>query len=121
MVMAALKNRRIELMRDLNDQDELDVLRNAVKTRRESAEQFAKGGRPELAQKELDEIALLDRYLPKQLDEATTRASIESIVAEQGLKDPKQLGIVMKALMAKHPGLVDGKLAQRIAGEYLKG
>lgn len=121
MVIAGFKNRRIELMRDLTDQDEIEVVRGAVKTRKESADQFQKGGRPELAAKELAEIALLEGYLPKQLDEATTRASVAAIVAELGLTEPKQLGAVMKALQAKHPGLVDGKLAQRVAGEFLRG
>lgn len=121
MAIAAFKNRRIELMRDLTEQDELEVVRTAVKSRRDSAAQYAKGGRPELERKELDEIAILERYLPRQLDEAATRAAIANIVREQGLTEPKQLGTLMKALMAKHPGLVDGKLAQRLAGEFLKG
>jgi uncharacterized protein len=121
MAIAGLKNRRIELMRDLTEQDELDVVRSAVKTRKESAEQYEKGGRPELAQKELSEIAVLERYLPSQLDEARTREAIAAIVKEQGLTEKRQLGVVMKGLQARHPGQIDGKLAQRLAGEFLTG
>lgn len=121
MLISAFKNRRIELMRDLTEQDELEVLRTGVKSRRDSAEQYGKGGRPELQKKELAEIEILERYLPRQLDEDATRVAIARIVDEQGLSDPKQLGQLMKALMAAHPGLIDGKLAQKVAADYLKG
>jgi len=119
MVLADLKNRRIELGRDLSQDDELGVLTRGVKSRVESAEQFDAGGRPELAEKERGEIAVIERYLPEQLSEEDVRGLVQAVVAELGLTEKKQLGQVMKTMMARHKGQVDGKLVQKLAGELL--
>jgi uncharacterized protein YqeY len=119
MVVAALKNRRIELGRDLDDQAVLGVLTSAVKTRQDSAEQYDSAGRPELAEKERAEIAVVQAYLPSQLSEDETRAVVEAAIAELGATTEQDLGKVMKAVMARHKGAVDGKTVQRLAAERL--
>ena len=119
MVLAALKNKRIELGEDLGEEQELEVLGQAVKSREDSAEQYARAKRSDLEQKERAEIEIIRRYLPRQLSEQETRAIVEQLVAELGLESRKELGVLMKAVMARHRSQVDGKLVQRIAAELL--
>ncbi len=121
MVIAGFKNKRIELGRDLTEAEELDVVRYSVKTRKDSAEQYAKAGRPELAEKEQAEVAVLEGYLPTQVSEDEAREVVRSIAAELAISDPKQMGQLMKAVMQRLGGRLDGKLAQRLAGEVLRG
>lgn len=119
MVVAALKNRRIELGRDLEEADELAVLQKAVKTRKDSVDQYVEAGREELAAKERAEIAVIERYLPAQMSEEDVRAVVAKAIADVGATSKKEMGQVMKAVMAEHKGVVDGKTVQRIAGELL--
>lgn len=119
MVMAALKNKRIEVGQDLDDAAQLAVLTSAAKTRADSAQQYDDAGRPELAEKERAEIAIIQAYLPRQLDEGEVRAIVEGKIAELELSSKKEMGQLMKAVMADHKGTVDGKLVQRLAGELL--
>lgn len=119
MLLAALKNKRIETGQDLDEAAERGVLATAAKTRAESVEQYEQGGRPELAEKERAEIEVIQGYLPKQLDEAETYALVEAKIAELGLSSKQDIGKLMKAIMAEHRGAVDGKLVQRQAGELL--
>jgi uncharacterized protein YqeY len=119
MVLADMKNRRIELGKDLDEAEVEAVLRRGVKTRTESAEQYDAGARPELAEKERAEIAVLEGYLPKQMGEDEVRQAVKEAIAETGASSRKDTGAVMKALMAKHKGRVDGKLANRILAELL--
>ena len=119
MVLAAFKNRRIELGRDLEEADALAVLLSAVKSREDSARQYADAGRADLAEKERAEIDVVRGYLPRQLDEAETTALVESKIAELGVTSKQDIGRLMKAVMAEHKGRVDGKLVQRLAAERL--
>ena len=119
MVLAALKNRRIELGRDLEDADELAVVSSAVKSRQDSAQQYDDAGRAELAEKERAEIEVIQGYLPRQLSEEETRTIVTELVAELGVTQKQELGKVMKAVMARYKGQIDGKLVQRIAAESL--
>jgi uncharacterized protein YqeY len=97
MMKAALKNKQIELGKPLEDADAVAVLRTLVKQRHDSVEQFRKGGRDELADKEEAEIKIIEGYLP-------------AAITETGAATPKELGKVMKAVMAKLAGKnVDGK------------
>lgn len=121
MVIAGFKNRRIELGRDLTDDDRLAVVVKAVKSRQESAVEYTKADRAELAAKELAEVAVLEGYLPAQLSEDDLRADLAAMIGELGLEGPKQMGQLMKAVKAKHGAAVDGKLASRLAGELLRG
>ncbi len=119
MVLADLKNRKIELGRELEDEEVLVAIGKAKKSRLDSAEQYKEANRPELEEKERAEIAVIDGYLPQELGEDQTREIVAGIVAELGLTEKKQMGQVMKAVMAKHKGVIDGKLVQRFAGELL--
>jgi uncharacterized protein YqeY len=119
MVVAAVKAREIDSDRALTDEDVLDAVRYAVKTRTDSAEQFEAAGRAELAAKERREIEVLSRYLPRQLSEEQTRELVQRLIAETGAASKRDLGQVMKAVMADHKGQVDGKLVQRLAAELL--
>ena len=119
MVLSAVKGREIDSNRDLSDDEVLALVASGVKTRRESIDQYEKAGRADLAERELAEIAVLEPYLPQQLSEEETRKVVEGLVQELGLQSKAETGKLMKALMAAHKGVVDGKLAQRIAGELL--
>jgi uncharacterized protein len=119
MVIAAVKSREIELDRPANDADVLELLRHAVKTRTDSAQQFEAAGRTDLATKERREIAILTTYLPQQLNEDQTRSLVQRLIAETGASSKRDLGKVMKAVLAGHKDQVDGKLVQRLVGELL--
>ena len=119
LLLSELKNKQVEVNRELAPEEELAVLQRAVKMRQESIEQFKKGGREDLVSRESSELAVIQGYLPKQLSEAEARAAVESLLAELGTRSKKDFGAVMKALMARHKGRVDGKLVQKILGEML--
>ncbi len=110
MLKTALTNREVERKRPLDDAEAVQVVQSLVKQRRESAEQFRAGGRPELAAKEEAEIGLLQRYLPPAADEATIARAIDAAIAETGAAGPKDMGKVMKAVQPKLAGYsVDGR------------
>ena len=119
MVIAALKNRRIEKGSDLDEGEELGVLTKQVKSREDSAEQYTNAGRSELAEKERAEIEVIRRYLPEQLSEDDVRDLVFQTIEAVGATSKKDMGAVMKAIMAEHKGKVDGKLVQRFANEKL--
>ena len=103
----------------LDTPDEMAVLTRAVKSRRDSAQSYREGGREDLAEKEEAEITVIERYLPAQLTEDEARDVIAAIVAELGVSSKKDLGKVMKEVMSRHRGQIDGKLASSIAGKLL--
>ena len=110
MLKSALTNKRVEVMRDLEDREALQVVTTLVKQRKDSATQFAAAGRAELAEKEQREAAILERYLPAALDASALAALIDQAVTESGATGPKDMGKVMKALMPRLAGqVVDGK------------
>ena len=119
MVMAALKNRSIERGQDLSEAEELAVLQKSVKTREDSAEQYAAAGRQDLADKERAEIEVVRRYLPEPLSEDEVRSIVAAVIEKEGLSSKKDLGKVMKSVLAEHKGRVDGKQVQRFAAELL--
>lgn len=119
MVLAAAKSREIETDRVPDDGEVLELLRHAVKTRTDSVAQFEAAGRAELAAKERREIEILTGYLPRQISEDETRALVQRVVAETGAQSKRDLGRVMKGVLAEHKDVVDAKLVQRIAGELL--
>lgn len=119
MVISEAKNRRIELQRELEDADVEGVLRKGLKTRQESAEQFETANRRDLSERERAEAAILERYLPQALSEDEARAAVRAAIERTGASSKKDLGRVMKEVLAEHAGRIDGKLAQRLAGEQL--
>jgi uncharacterized protein len=99
--------------------DELAVLRRERKRRLEAAEQFRGGGRPELAEREESEAKIIERYLPAELDESELDAIVAAAIAETGANDVKDMGQVMKAVMAKAGGRADGRRASARVREAL--
>lgn len=118
MVKSALKNKEIEKMRPLEDLESLQVLQTLVKQRHESVEQFTKGGRKDLAEKERKEIALIEKYLPAAPSDDEVHHAVEAAISETGADSLKQMGAVIKAARAKLEGkTVDGKaLSDRVRG-----
>jgi uncharacterized protein len=110
-----------ELQKDAKDggSDELAVLRRERKRRLEAAVQFRDGGRPELAEQEESEAKIIERYLPIELDDAELDAIVLAAIQETGASDPKDMGQVMKAVMAKAGGRADGKRASGRVREAL--
>ena len=108
LLSSELQNRRIELGRDLTDEDAIEVLMKALKQRRESEEQFAKGGRPELAASEAAEAEVIRGYLPAQLSDEELNAMIDAAIAEAGATTMKDKGAVMGRLMPKLKGRAEG-------------
>ncbi|MCA8980545.1 MAG: GatB/YqeY domain-containing protein [Planctomycetes bacterium] len=119
MVIAEIKNKRIELQKDLTEADVEAVLMRCVKSRQDSEQQYRDANRPELAEKEAAEIAVIQKYLPEQLNEDEARSVVQRIIAEVGATSKKDMGAVMKALMASYKGKIDGRLVQRLVGELL--
>jgi uncharacterized protein YqeY len=127
--LSALRNIRaallVEMKKDnsktLADGVSVAVLRRLEKQRLESIEAFEKAGRPERVADERAELAVVQEFLPKLADEATTRAWVEEAIAATGAAKPGDVGRVMGAVMKAHKGDVDGNLARRIAAEKLGG
>lgn len=110
MMKTAIHNREIEKRKPLDDSECQQVLSTLIKQRRDSAEQFRKGGREELAAKEEAEIGIIEEFLPAPAAEADIDAAVDAAIAESGATSAKQLGTVMKAAMARLAGRrVDGK------------
>jgi len=115
MLKAALMNRSVEKKRDLDDAESLQVVNALVKQRRDAIEQFVKGGRQDLADKEAAEITVLETYLPPALDSAALDAVVRAAIDETGATSPKDMGRVMKAVMARLAGqTVDGKAVNEL-------
>jgi uncharacterized protein len=120
MMKSALKLKEVEKMKPLDDLESLQILQTLVKKGKESIEQFTQGGRPDLAEKEKKEIAIIEQYLPDApSDEDMTRAIAEA-VSETGADSLKQMGAVVKAARAKLEGKsIDGKLLSDKVREHL--
>ncbi|HEX3371764.1 MAG TPA: GatB/YqeY domain-containing protein [Candidatus Acidoferrales bacterium] len=116
MMKSALKYKEIEKVRPLEDAEALQVLQTLMKQRRESVDQFLKGGRQDLVDKETKEIAILENYLPAGASEGDMDAAIEAAIVETGATSPKSMGAVIKAAKARLGGkTVDGKaLSDRV-------
>jgi uncharacterized protein YqeY len=122
MLKAAMMNKSVEKGHDLDDAEAKQVVGALVKQRRDSIEQFQKGGRQDLVDKETAEIAVLESYLPPAADPALVDAAVTAAVAETGASSPKDIGKVMKAAMAKLAGqTVDGKLVNELVRKKLSG
>jgi len=122
MAKAALMNKEIEKKAALDDAEGVRVLQGLVKQREDSAEQFRKGGRAELADKEEAEIAVLKAYLPREAGDAEIAAAVEKAVAETGALSMKDMGRVMKAaLLALSGQSVDGKKVSEAVKKRLGG
>ena len=124
MVKTALKNREIEKMAPLDDKEAQQVLSTLIKQRKESVEQFTKGGRQEMADKEAAEIKLIEAYLPKAAGEEEIVAGVKAVIAEMGSPTMKEMGTVMKNAMARFSAAgmrVEGKMVSEVVKKELAG
>lgn len=122
MLKAALMNREIERGRPLDEQESRQVVSSLVKQRRDSIDQFVKGGRQDLADKEAAEIAVLEGYLPAAVDAAELDGIVAAAIAATGATSAKDMGRVMKAVMADLSGkTVDGKAVNELVRRKLGG
>jgi uncharacterized protein YqeY len=124
MMKSALHHRQIEKMAPLDDKESQAVLTTLIKQRKESVEQFTKGGRQEMADKEAAEIVLIETYLPKSAGEAEVVAGVKAVIAEMGAPSMKEMGTVMKNAMARFNAAgmrVDGKMVSEVVKRELAG
>src|SRR5213596_2902565 len=122
MVKTALKNREIEKMAPLDDKEAQQVLSTLIKQRKDSVEQFTKGGRQEMADKEAAEIKLIETYLPKAAGEEEIVAGVRAVIGEMGSPTMKDMGTVMKNVMARFAATgmrVDGKQVSEVVKREL--
>lgn len=120
MAKSALKNKEIDKRAPLDEKEEVAVLSTMIKQRKDSIEQFTKGGRLELAQKEADEITIIEGYMPKAVGEDEIVATVKAVIAEMGSPTMKDMGTVMKTTMARFGGArVDGKLVSETVKKEL--
>lgn len=115
MIIAEVKNREIELRREVTDDDVTDVIRKGIKKRRESVELYGKAGRADLQDKEQQEVALLEAYLPAQVDPAEVRVAVQAAIAAGA----NNVGAVMARVMPAYKGRVDGSVINAMAREEL--
>ena len=122
MLKTALTNKQIEKGREPDEAEALQVVTSLVKQRRDSIEQFTKGGRTDLAEKEAREIPILEAYLPPAMDASELESLVQSTIAEAGATSQKDIGRVMKAVMARVTGRgVDGKAVNELVRRKLGG
>jgi len=112
LMQSALKDKDIASRTDgrnegIPEPEILDLFAKMVKQRRESAEVYEQGGRPELAEGERQEIAIIESFMPQQMDEAATRAAVEAVIKDVGATSVKDMGKVMGALKQRHAGQMD--------------
>lgn len=122
MVKAAIMNREKDGGGAITDEDVLKLLRSQVKQRRDSVEQYQKAGRPELADKEIAEIAVIETYLPQAASEAEIEQAVSEAISETGASSMKDMGAVMKAVMPKLAGKnADGRSVSDTVKKKLAG
>lgn len=119
MVRGAIRQQEIDGQKELDDDAVLAVISKEVKQRRDSIEEFKKGGREDLVAQNEAEIAVLMAYLPQQMAEGEIRKLVQDAIAATGASSPKEMGKVMKELMPKVKGRADGKLVNQIVRELL--
>lgn len=120
LAITDLKKRELDLARELKPEEELAVLQKCVKSREDSVAQYDAASRKDLADRERAEIGVIQRYLPRMLGEDATRSLVQQAIQKLGLSSKKDLGQLMKTVLAENKGQVDGKLVQKVAGELLK-
>jgi uncharacterized protein len=124
MVKAAIKNKEVDKRAPLDDKETQQILSTLIKQRRDSIEQFTKGGRQELADKEAAEIKMIEHYLPKAMGEEQIAEAVKATIAEMGSPTMKDMGTVMKNVMAKLQATgarVEGKTVSELVKKGLGG
>jgi uncharacterized protein YqeY len=121
LVLAAIKKREKEARSLLEDQEVISVITTQIKQRRESIEQYRKAGREDLAQREENELQILQGYMPEQVSEEEISNTLDEIIAEVGAASMKDMGKVMKAAMAKLAGRAEGGAINAMVKAKLSG
>ena len=119
MLISDFKYAQIEKKAPLDESESNQVVKRAIKKRKESIEMYEKGGRSDLASKESAELSILQEFVPAEMDEQSMRQKIEEVIVELGAKDKKDMGRVMKEVLGRYKGQMDGKVAQKIVNEKL--
>ena len=119
MALAAIKNREVEMMKELSDADVAAILQKEAKQRRETLKDLERTERPALAADEKAELEILKEYLPKQLGHEEITELAAQVIAEVGAEGPRQMGDVMRLLMPQLKGQADGKLVNQVVRELL--
>lgn len=119
MLSAALKNKQIDKRAPLTDGEVVDTVRSLIKQRKDSIEQFAKGGRQDLVDKETSEVAILDVYLPQQMAREEIEKIVREVIGQTGAQGAKDMGKVMKALVPLLAGRADNKLVSELVKQSL--
>ncbi|ANE47314.1 aspartyl-tRNA amidotransferase [Paenibacillus swuensis] len=120
MIRSNIKNQEIDLKRDLNDDEVLDILAREIKQRKDSLQEFDKAGREDLATQVKAEIEIIGQYLPQQLTEEEITAIVQQTIQEVGASSKADMGKVMSALMPKTKGRADGKLVNQAVQQFLQ-
>ena len=122
MLISEMKYAQIEKKGlPLDEAEAALVVKRAIKKRKESIDMYDKGGRRDLAEKESSELKILQEFVPPEMDEQSIRVKVDEIIAEVGAKDKKDMGRVMKELLGRYKGEIDGKVAQKLVSEKLGG
>jgi len=119
LLLAEFKRLDVQEGKTITPEIEQDVLLKAVKMRQQSIAEFEKAGRADLVTKEKAELAVIQSYLPKALSDDEVKAGVKALMSELNISSKKDMGTLMKAVMAKYKGQVDGKKVQAILGEVL--
>jgi uncharacterized protein YqeY len=119
LLRSAIKYAEIEVGHELDDEGLLDIIGKQAKQRRDAIVEFEKGGRTDLVEKEIAELAILEQYLPAQMSEDEVREKVQAIITALGVTDLKGLGQVMKQAMTELKGQADGKIVNQIARQLL--
>ena len=118
-VISAVKNKEIDLKKELSEEEILTIVSREVKKRKEAAVLYEKGNRPELKDKEIQEMKILQTYLPEQVSEKDLRRRIQEVIDETGAEGMKDFGKIMKILVPEFKGKADNSLIKELANEYL--
>ena len=118
-VISAVKNQEIDLKKELSEEEILTIVSREVKKRKEASVLYEKGNRPELKDKEIQEMKILQTYLPEQGSEKDLRHRIQEVIAETGAEGMKDFGKIMKTLVPEFKGKADNSLIKELANEYL--
>ncbi len=119
LLLSALKNEKIQSHRELTDEEVEAVIRRGVKQRKDSIEQYGRGGRADLVAAETEELRILEAYLPQGMTDADLESAVKTIISERGLTSKREVGALMKELMSRYRGRVDGRKAQEVAQRLL--
>jgi uncharacterized protein YqeY len=120
-VLAAVQNAEIDKRAELTPEDEIRLLQSQVKQRQDSIEQFRAGGREDLIEKEEAQVRIIEKYLPKQMDDAELAGLVQAGIAEAGAEGPKDMGKVMGLLKPRTEGRVDGRRLSSAVRDALAG